>query len=342
MDGHAARDACAENRVLLFGERRSGKSSIERVVFGKLSPHECLFLQSTTQMTRRRVDNTSRVRYEVCDFPGSFEWADLSSDDDAVSPTSMFTGKGEALVFVIDAQAENNEHAVASLVAIVAYANALRPIQTVEVFLHKVDGDLFLTDEQKIGCQRELQAAIEADLVDAMLDVSISCHLTSIYDHSIFEAMSKVIQRLVPELPALENLLNTLVANCNMEKIFLFDMVSKIYIASDSNPVAIASYELCSDMIDAVLDVSDIYSHARDDAPEAGFSSVITLSNGVAIYLRQVGTNLGLVCFLSNVSKLDCLVDYNMKNFAAACEHLGASSRGGGGAAGGERAALLR
>lgn len=35
--------------------------------------------------------------------------------------------------------------------------------------------------------------------------------------------------------------------------------VSKIYIATDSNPVDMQSYELCSDMIDVVIDVSCIY-----------------------------------------------------------------------------------
>ncbi len=44
-----------------------------------------------------------------------------------------------------------------------------------------------------------------------------------------------------------------------MEKAFLFDMVSKIYIATDSNPVDDRGYELCSDMIDVVFDVSCIY-----------------------------------------------------------------------------------
>ncbi len=36
-------------------------------------------------------------------------------------------------------------------------------------------------------------------------------------------------------------------------------MVSKIYVATDSSPVDMQSYELCSDMIDVVLDVSCIY-----------------------------------------------------------------------------------
>lgn len=44
-----------------------------------------------------------------------------------------------------------------------------------------------------------------------------------------------------------------------IEKAFLFDVVSKIYIATDSSPVDMQSYELCCDMIDVVIDVSCIY-----------------------------------------------------------------------------------
>lgn len=44
-----------------------------------------------------------------------------------------------------------------------------------------------------------------------------------------------------------------------IEKAFLFDVVSKIYIATDSTPVDMQSYELCCDMIDVVIDVSCIY-----------------------------------------------------------------------------------
>lgn len=47
--------------------------------------------------------------------------------------------------------------------------------------------------------------------------------------------------------------------NSAIEKAFLFDVVSKIYIATDSSPVDMQSYELCCDMIDVVIDVSCIY-----------------------------------------------------------------------------------
>ena len=53
------------------------------------------------------------------------------------------------------------------------------------------------------------------ELMDAGLDaIHLSFYLTSIYDHSIFEAFSKVIQKLTPQLPTLESLLNILCSVC--------------------------------------------------------------------------------------------------------------------------------
>lgn len=39
-------------RILLMGLRRSGKSSIQKVVFQKMSPHETLFLESTNKIVK--------------------------------------------------------------------------------------------------------------------------------------------------------------------------------------------------------------------------------------------------------------------------------------------------
>ena len=67
------------------------------------------------------------------------------------------------------------------------------------------------------------------------------------------------MQSLVPQLPILEKLLDGLISSCAMEKAFLFDVASKMYVATDSNPVDMQTYELCSDMIDVVIDISCIY-----------------------------------------------------------------------------------
>ena len=79
-----------------------------------------------------------------------------------------------------------------------------------EVFIHKVDG---LSDDHKIEAQRDIHQRANDELMEEGFDsVNLSFYLTSIYDHSIFEAFSKVVQKLIPQLPTLENLLNIFVS----------------------------------------------------------------------------------------------------------------------------------
>ncbi|CAG0924033.1 unnamed protein product [Notodromas monacha] len=134
-----------------------------------------------------------------------------------------------------------------------------------------------------------------------MENINLSLYLTSIYDHSIFEAFSKVVQKLIPQLPTLENLLNIFVSNSAIDKAFLFDVASKIYIATDSSPVDMQSYELCCDMIDVVIDASVIYGLRDDDDSDAfdnQSGSTICLNNGTVLCLREVNRFLALLFIL--------------------------------------------
>ena len=73
-----------------------------------------------------------------------------------------------------------------------------------KVHLHKVDID--------IDIKRDIQQRIGDELADVgLLDIPIEYHMTSIFDHSIFEAFSKIIQKLIPQLHTLQDLLNNLV-----------------------------------------------------------------------------------------------------------------------------------
>eukprot|EP00542_Grammatophora_oceanica_P002074 CAMPEP_0194055024 /NCGR_PEP_ID=MMETSP0009_2-20130614/55329_1 /TAXON_ID=210454 /ORGANISM="Grammatophora oceanica, Strain CCMP 410" /LENGTH=388 /DNA_ID=CAMNT_0038703777 /DNA_START=42 /DNA_END=1205 /DNA_ORIENTATION=- len=337
-------------RVLFMGPRRGGKSSIQKVVFQKMSPHETLFrLESTQQLERQVMDHTPLCRCTVWDFPGDFYGDDSQVFDGLCS-----------LVFVMDAQDEPYDHVLQSFTTVVSRATQINPNITIEVFINKVDGELFLSDESKYDCRRDIMSQVADELQEAGVPpdgVHIRYHLTSIYDHSIYEALSRVVQRLIPQLPTLENLLNVLVSTCSMEKAYMLDVVSKLYISTDSSPVDMQSVELCSDMIDVVLDVSGIYGlggsesntdgsspgaqkqltgsddeNENDDEPTASLSSstgwireedgsaydsesssVIRLSNGMVLYLKQVDKMLALVCILraENFRKKS-LINYNI------------------------------
>ena len=56
-----------------------------------------------------------------------------------------------------------------------------------------------------------------------------------------------------------------------MDKVYVFDVISKLYVATDSTPVDLISYELCSDMIDVVVDVSCIYGIERQENYDEAF-----------------------------------------------------------------------
>eukprot|EP00562_Extubocellulus_spinifer_P009370 CAMPEP_0178501682 /NCGR_PEP_ID=MMETSP0696-20121128/17088_1 /TAXON_ID=265572 /ORGANISM="Extubocellulus spinifer, Strain CCMP396" /LENGTH=646 /DNA_ID=CAMNT_0020130663 /DNA_START=115 /DNA_END=2055 /DNA_ORIENTATION=- len=360
-------------RILLMGPRRGGKSSIQRVVFHKMSPHETLFrLEATQNLERFVVDHTPLCRFTIWDFPGDYygsvpqhhhqqQQLQLQHQGHGGgqeyygggSPDAMMTdpyqaeyarqqgaalvgsplqrqphvgggdgnggggltpqqqqqqqpteetgaagggggtasgeggiddddayvfGRATALIFVIDAQDEPYDHVLQNFTETVTRAIRANPHIAIEVFINKVDGELFLSDEAKYDCRRDVMQQVSDELVDAGVppdSVPISYHLTSIYDHSVFEAFSRVVQKLIPQLPTLENLLNVLVSTCSMEKAYLFDVASKLYISTDSSPVDMQSVELCSDMIDVVLDVSGIYGlRGKDDtAIEAGGSA---------------------------------------------------------------------
>jgi len=295
-------------RLLLMGQRRSGKSSISSVVFHKLPPNETLFLESTARIQKDSM--RSFMDFQVWDFPGQIDIFDNPTFD----IDAMF-GEIGALIWVIDAQDDYLE-AVARLNVTILNLQRSYPSIKIEVFIHKVDG---LSDDYKLDIQRDIQIRIQDELSDnGFENASVTFHLTSIYNHSIFEAFSKVIQKLIPQLGVLEAMLTNLCRTCRFEKAYLFDVLSKIYIATDNAPADMASYEICSDYIDVIIDITEVYGswprskqhrdslegepwHAKleDQVASNWAESCMVLSDGNRpIMLREVDKYLALVAVM--------------------------------------------
>jgi len=223
-------------RIVLMGSRRSGKTSMERVVFGKMSPHETLFVASTATPTLRLVANSDLLHFAIFDIPGGCDLSELSHHGQALTPQAVF-GRCVVLVYVVDAEADPYAEC-ARLAEVVAVARRANPRISLEVFVHKVDGDHFLSEEQKLDCRREVEACVRAELAELTRDKGIeggdassrpdeaaaraaaealrgaAFSLTSIYDHSVFEAFSKVVTRaLVPQRRTLARMLDALAAD---------------------------------------------------------------------------------------------------------------------------------
>ena len=86
------------------------------------------------------------------------------------------------------------------LFEIIKVAHSVNPSITFEVFIHKVDTDMFTQDEQKFDALNEISQNMRGLLsefgvggLEANQEVQIGYHLTSIYDHTIYQALSRVI-----------------------------------------------------------------------------------------------------------------------------------------------------
>lgn len=243
---------------------------------------------------------SSFMDFQLFDFPGQLEYLEPAFDVEEI-----FSSLG-ALVWVIDAQ-DDYLLSISRLTRTIHTVQQYYPHINIEVFIHKVDG---LSDEYRSDTFQDIVQRITDELNDVGYEnAPVHYHLTSIYDYSVFEAFSKVIQKLIPYLSTLENLIDILANSSGMEKAYLFDVLSKIYIASDTRPTDMACYEMCSDYIDVIVDISELYSWEHPDrkplGPQVPYAeSHCILQDRTMIYLIEI--NKYVILSLASLRPFAC------------------------------------
>lgn len=61
-----------KQRIIMCGQKWSGKTSILKVVFHKMSANETLFLGQTSKVTCDDINNSIFVQFQIWDVPGNF------------------------------------------------------------------------------------------------------------------------------------------------------------------------------------------------------------------------------------------------------------------------------
>lgn len=234
---------------------------------------------------------SSFMNFESSEIPPNIPY--LSPDFDR---EALFGGTTGSIIWVLDMQDEYFQ-SIDALIKTASFIMDNYPRLNFEVFVHKTDG---LSEEYKYDTFRDVRQRVQDELSDAGYgDRSVAFYRTSIFDHSVYEAMSKVVQKLLPQLPAMEALLNKLCSTCRTQKAYLFDTVSKIYLATDTSPTFLKDYEVCSDYVDVIVDIKQIYGwhgpENKNDSGEASSSAVVgeslityDKSGNTYIYAREI------------------------------------------------------
>ena len=275
----------------------------------------------------------SFMKFESSEVPPNIPYLSPDFDREAVF------GNAGSVIWVLDMQDEYFQ-SIDQLIKTAGFIMDNYPRVNFEVFIHKTDG---LSEEYKYDTFRDVRQRVQDELSDAgYSDRPVAFYQTSIFDHSVYEAMSKVVQKLLPQLPAMESLLNKLCSACRIQKAYLFDTVSKIYLATDASPTFLKDYEVCSDYVDVIVDIKQIYGwqnrgsqESDSKGSEAVGESLITYdkSGNTYIYAREINeyvhipilqqfmtdanvrsSYLSLICVMGQGSTADkrVLIDYNV------------------------------
>lgn len=124
------------------------------------------------------------------------------------------------------------------------------------IFINKADMDLTNQDAKD-----EFLIKHKKKLTDESVDIKlVNIYFTSILDYSVFEAFSKVVQKILPCTTYICKLLNKLAIYCKIDKVFIFDIATKLFIAhNDDLLIETVKYEICSEMIDIYIDITALY-----------------------------------------------------------------------------------
>ncbi|EOR04574.1 hypothetical protein E3P81_03967 [Wallemia ichthyophaga] len=214
-----------------------------------MAAKDTLYLENNIRSAIHNVD--SFVGLQLWDIPGHANLDLLGIDLSQLS----------TLVFVVDAQ-DDYTRSLTQLHQIILRAYKANKQVNIEIFVHKVDG---LSDEYKLDTIRDIKSRVSDGLsdygLDSLLRPQLSYHLTSIYDHSILDAFSKVVQKLAKQLPVIQNLLNVFCANSGIAKAFLFEQNSRLYFATDATVADASTFEVCVDALDTFDKFSKLYKY---------------------------------------------------------------------------------
>ncbi|CCL98801.1 uncharacterized protein FIBRA_00806 [Fibroporia radiculosa] len=253
-------------KILLLGMRRSGKTSIQEVLFQDKLPKNAFYIERTTRVSKHTYDTI--IPLEIWDCPGDISLETLDA------PLSQFA----TLIFVIDIQ-DLLQPPINKLVNVVITAYQENPHINLEVFVHKADA---LSEEYRMENFRYVQQRILDELTDISIEydqIPINFQLTSIHDHSLHDAFSRLLQKSIESLPYLEDLLNVFCANSQSSKAFLFDIRSRLYVATDASPVDPPTHNLCSDYLLMLNAFGPLYNPQRHQPPICPRSEPVSRSS---------------------------------------------------------------
>ncbi|KAJ2804085.1 hypothetical protein H4S07_004307 [Coemansia furcata] len=307
-------EALAERRILFMGMPRSGKTSILDVIFDGTQPYDTLGMLPTVQ----RIMYPMVTGISVYDFPGVDDYAETQY---STFSASVYGGEYTSLVYVIDSQGDI-QTSLSTMYSIIRTAQSVNVDIPINIFINKVDG---LSEELKQDIQQDIQNRVMKTMTyESLNSTYVQFFLTTIFDETIREALSRVVRRLVPRYTTLETILNSFCSKSSLDKVFLFDISTKVYLATDSSPTDPLLYMFSCHTLEIIEDMGSMCTAYAGSEDEAGLQkTVVGMAGNTKIFVYQVNSYLTLLCLGSlPIARQDSLLEFNGSKIAQAIRKI--------------------
>ncbi|KAJ1921636.1 GTP-binding protein gtr2 [Tieghemiomyces parasiticus] len=304
------REMTADNcpRVLLVGLKRSGKTSIMETVFHLSSPDNSLHLDSGLRPVAWPLKSVPSIVF--VDVPGSLDLDEISDAE-----AEQVYGGTVSIVFVVDAMTGDSirTNSIFKLCTIARRAVAINPQINIEVLIHKLDNQ---SVQFKTQIQRMFEGYVQEEDYESHLgDVTFIYHVTSVFNTSIQVALSKIVQRLIPQYSTFENLLSTFLTKSESHQVYLVDLSSRLYFAKDNGALDPDMYDLSIhyiDLMDDILKQQDRDFRGTPDAEEG--IGIVELEDDLVLSYTAVNQYVGIInAFFGSTVKCLPVVEYNLQ-----------------------------
>ncbi|KAG5448366.1 Ras- GTP-binding protein A [Clonorchis sinensis] len=212
-----------KKKVLLMGKSGSGKTSMRSIIFANYIARDTLRLGPTMDVEHTHMRILSGLVLNLWDCGGQ----DGFMESYFVNQRETIFRNVEVLIYVFDIDnyevAKDLNYYRSCLEAV----NQNSPGARIFCLIHKMD----LVPENK---QQEAFDGMRSRIEDVTKPIRCSCFATSIWDDTLFNAWSKILYELTPNVKVLESGLTQLCELLEADEVVLFERATFLQLACHS------------------------------------------------------------------------------------------------------------
>ncbi|KAK8801160.1 hypothetical protein WA158_001930 [Blastocystis sp. Blastoise] len=284
-----------DQKVLLLGNCGAGKTSMRSIIFANYGSRDTHLLSPTFDVDHAQVQFLGNMTLNIWDCGGQDKFL---QETFTKRSQEVFTGVA-LLIFVFDVNSQQVDTEWNIFKTSLDLLHQYSPSSQIFILVHKMDLVQGSKTEKLEIYKTYISRYIPLD--------SVKIFGTSIWDETLYEAWSCVVQSLIPDMKLLKNELSLLKTYCEAEEVILFEKTTFLVLTYCTSTANLDNYrfEKISNIIKQFkLECS--HSHSN-------FEGMTIKSNNTLIHMSTYTKNTTIMFICNSKKTNETFISYNVK-----------------------------